>query len=256
MVNVPKERKTYCKGKKCKKHTVHKVTQYKSGKASGFAQGKRRYDRKQAGASRERLRAGPAVRVWTARRAAARVSAAAAAAGRNALAARGTPWAGHATRPQRATDRRLRQVVFVAAWRPSGGMARRSGTGAAQRHGAAQRRGTAQRGAVRRGAGAAAVRRRACRVWRGGAGCRRGALPARSATESCSARSGPVALHRRALLAISRSLHRRLNSSRPPLCSRPRARPRRAARRLRRPVEAGLPQEGQDDEEDHAAPRM
>ena len=25
MVNVPKERKTFCKGKKCKKHTVHKV---------------------------------------------------------------------------------------------------------------------------------------------------------------------------------------------------------------------------------------
>jgi large subunit ribosomal protein L44e len=49
MVNVPKERKTYCKGKKCLKHTIHKVTQYKSGKASGFAQGKRRYDRKQQG---------------------------------------------------------------------------------------------------------------------------------------------------------------------------------------------------------------
>ena len=38
MVNVPKERRTYCKGKKCSKHTVHKVTQYKSGKASNFAQ--------------------------------------------------------------------------------------------------------------------------------------------------------------------------------------------------------------------------
>ena len=38
MVNVPKERKTYCKGKKCNKHTLHKVTQYKSGKASNFAQ--------------------------------------------------------------------------------------------------------------------------------------------------------------------------------------------------------------------------
>ena len=33
----------------CLKHTIHKVTQYKSGKASGFAQGKRRYDRKQQG---------------------------------------------------------------------------------------------------------------------------------------------------------------------------------------------------------------
>jgi large subunit ribosomal protein L44e len=31
------------------KHTVHKVTQYKAGKASLFAQGKRRYDRKQQG---------------------------------------------------------------------------------------------------------------------------------------------------------------------------------------------------------------
>jgi large subunit ribosomal protein L44e len=38
MVNVPKERRTFCKGKKCKKHTTHKVTQYKAGKASNFAQ--------------------------------------------------------------------------------------------------------------------------------------------------------------------------------------------------------------------------
>ena len=29
--------------------TQHKVTQYKAGKASLFAQGKRRYDRKQSG---------------------------------------------------------------------------------------------------------------------------------------------------------------------------------------------------------------
>jgi large subunit ribosomal protein L44e len=49
MVNVPKEKKTFCKSEKCRKHTVHKVTQYKAGKASGFAQGKRRYDRKQQG---------------------------------------------------------------------------------------------------------------------------------------------------------------------------------------------------------------
>ncbi|OJJ01476.1 hypothetical protein ASPVEDRAFT_28135 [Aspergillus versicolor CBS 583.65] len=48
-VNVPKTRKTYCKGKECHKHTQHKVTQYKAGKASLFAQGKRRYDRKQSG---------------------------------------------------------------------------------------------------------------------------------------------------------------------------------------------------------------
>jgi len=49
MVNIPKQRKTFCKGKKCKKHTLHKVSQYKVGKASLFAQGKRRYDRKQRG---------------------------------------------------------------------------------------------------------------------------------------------------------------------------------------------------------------
>ncbi|CAF9929747.1 MAG: 40s ribosomal protein L44e [Alectoria fallacina] len=46
---VPKTRRTYCKGKECKKHTQHKVTQYKAGKASSVAQGKRRYDRKQSG---------------------------------------------------------------------------------------------------------------------------------------------------------------------------------------------------------------
>ena len=49
MVNVPKTRRTFCKGKKCRKHTQHKVTQYKAGKASNFAQGKRRYDDKQMG---------------------------------------------------------------------------------------------------------------------------------------------------------------------------------------------------------------
>uniref|UniRef100_A0A3B4ZZH1 60S ribosomal protein L36a n=2 Tax=Stegastes partitus TaxID=144197 RepID=A0A3B4ZZH1_9TELE len=47
MVNVPKTRRTYCK--KCKKHQPHKVTQYKKGKDSLYAQGKRRYDRKQSG---------------------------------------------------------------------------------------------------------------------------------------------------------------------------------------------------------------
>jgi ribosomal protein L44E len=45
MVNIPKTRRTYCKGKVCKKHTPHKVTQYKKGKDSLAAQGKRRYDR-------------------------------------------------------------------------------------------------------------------------------------------------------------------------------------------------------------------
>ncbi|XP_071689247.1 large ribosomal subunit protein eL42-like [Rutidosis leptorrhynchoides] len=49
IVNVPKTKKTYCKNKECKKHTLHKVTQYKKGKDSLAAQGKRRYDRKQSG---------------------------------------------------------------------------------------------------------------------------------------------------------------------------------------------------------------
>ncbi len=40
MVNIPKTRNTYCGGKQCRKHTPHKVTQYKTGKASLFAQGK------------------------------------------------------------------------------------------------------------------------------------------------------------------------------------------------------------------------
>lgn len=48
-MNVPKTKKTYCKSKECKKHTLHKVTQYKKGKDSLAAQGKRRYDRKQSG---------------------------------------------------------------------------------------------------------------------------------------------------------------------------------------------------------------
>ena len=47
MVNAPKKKRTFCR--KCKKHSEHKVTQYKAGKASNFAQGKRRYDRKQMG---------------------------------------------------------------------------------------------------------------------------------------------------------------------------------------------------------------
>ena len=47
MVVVPKARNTHCK--RCNKHTPQKVTQYKTGKASLVAQGKRRYDRKQAG---------------------------------------------------------------------------------------------------------------------------------------------------------------------------------------------------------------
>ena len=47
MVHIPKTIRSFCK--KAKKHTVHKVTQYKSGKATLTAQGKRRYDMKQKG---------------------------------------------------------------------------------------------------------------------------------------------------------------------------------------------------------------
>lgn len=48
-VVIPKSRKTLCISRDCKKHTLHKVTQYKKGKDSLYAQGKRRYDMKQAG---------------------------------------------------------------------------------------------------------------------------------------------------------------------------------------------------------------
>ncbi|XP_034341285.1 large ribosomal subunit protein eL42-like [Arvicanthis niloticus] len=47
MLNVPKTHWRVCK--KCGKHQPHKVTQYKKGKDSLYAQGKRRYDRKQSG---------------------------------------------------------------------------------------------------------------------------------------------------------------------------------------------------------------
>ncbi|KAG8222280.1 hypothetical protein J437_LFUL003261 [Ladona fulva] len=47
MVNVPKQRRTFCK--KCKKHKLHKVTQYKKSKERKASQGRRRYDRKQQG---------------------------------------------------------------------------------------------------------------------------------------------------------------------------------------------------------------
>ena len=49
MVVVPKSRTTYCPYKDCKTHTPHKVAQYKKGKESTAAQGRRRYDRKQSG---------------------------------------------------------------------------------------------------------------------------------------------------------------------------------------------------------------
>ena len=39
MVAIPKQMKTFCPGFKCKKHTLHKVSQYKKGKDSVSAQG-------------------------------------------------------------------------------------------------------------------------------------------------------------------------------------------------------------------------
>lgn len=48
-MNVPKTRNTLCPGKACRKHTPHKVSQYKKGKDSTKVQGKRRYDMKQKG---------------------------------------------------------------------------------------------------------------------------------------------------------------------------------------------------------------
>ena len=47
MVHIPKTIRTYCP--KLKKHSVHKVSQYKKGKDSLSAAGKRRYDMKQKG---------------------------------------------------------------------------------------------------------------------------------------------------------------------------------------------------------------
>merc|ERR1711872_233192 len=47
MVNIPKSRNTFCA--KCNKHQKFKVTQYKKSQESKFAQGRRRYDRKQQG---------------------------------------------------------------------------------------------------------------------------------------------------------------------------------------------------------------
>ena len=46
-MHTPKLKHTYCP--RCKKHTPHKVSQYKKGKDSTTAQGKRRYDSKQKG---------------------------------------------------------------------------------------------------------------------------------------------------------------------------------------------------------------
>jgi hypothetical protein len=68
-VNIPKTKKSYCKGKACKKHQMHKVTQYKTGKASLYAQGTSSVssspapDRtaRQETSRRRRCRANPAV---------------------------------------------------------------------------------------------------------------------------------------------------------------------------------------------------
>ena len=47
MVNTPKERRTFCKGKLCRKHTLHRVTQYKRNRERKQSQGRRRYGIKQ-----------------------------------------------------------------------------------------------------------------------------------------------------------------------------------------------------------------
>ena len=49
-MNIPKAKKGFCK--KCKKHTPHKVTQYKTGKASLYAQGEYREREKRRMTSR------------------------------------------------------------------------------------------------------------------------------------------------------------------------------------------------------------
>ena len=48
MVKLSKSRRTYCPFT-CKTHQKHKVSQYKKGKESSMAQGRRRYDNKQSG---------------------------------------------------------------------------------------------------------------------------------------------------------------------------------------------------------------
>jgi large subunit ribosomal protein L44e len=49
MVTWPKKKKMHCPDERCKAHKEFKIVQYKAGKARLFAQGKRRYDSKQAG---------------------------------------------------------------------------------------------------------------------------------------------------------------------------------------------------------------
>merc|ERR1711902_28463 len=48
MVNLPKSRRTFC-AYGCNSHKKFRVTQYKKSRESKFAQGRRRYDRKQQG---------------------------------------------------------------------------------------------------------------------------------------------------------------------------------------------------------------
>ena len=48
-MNIPKSRNMFCPDAKCKGHKKFKVTQYKKSQESKFAQGRRRYDRKQQG---------------------------------------------------------------------------------------------------------------------------------------------------------------------------------------------------------------
>ena len=48
-MNLPKVRMTYCQHAMCRNHQKWKVTQYKKSQESKFAQGRRRYDRKQQG---------------------------------------------------------------------------------------------------------------------------------------------------------------------------------------------------------------
>merc|ERR1719181_2008720 len=49
MVQIRKLRNTYCAASGCHTHTPHRVSQYKKGRESLAAQGKRRYDAKQRG---------------------------------------------------------------------------------------------------------------------------------------------------------------------------------------------------------------
>merc|ERR1712039_776350 len=49
MVQVKKLRNTYCSHADCLSHKQHRVSQYKKGKESKAAQGRRRYDAKQKG---------------------------------------------------------------------------------------------------------------------------------------------------------------------------------------------------------------